>query len=57
MTNADIIRDMTDEKLASWFFNHDYCPYCEAYYGNKDRELDCRAVLLEWLRQEAKDDG
>ena len=52
VTYAEKIRSMTDEELADWLYNHDYCPYCESYYGNKDREVDCKAVILEWLKKE-----
>lgn len=57
MTNADKIRAMTDEELANWLCVHMDCYNCEAEAGNGACEDYCRAVLLEWLRQEAKDNG
>lgn len=64
MTNADKIRNMTDEQLSEFLsdrFDCDVCPcsyieeidnciYCECTNGNT-----CVQVLLDWLKQEAKD--
>lgn len=52
-TNADRIRDMTDEELAEFIGRdpmHDICP------NNCQNDLDrpCKMCVLDWLRQEAK---
>ena len=59
MTNADLIRAMTDEELME-FLGHDYwsVDYCK-----KDAPIDqetkecllpsCKQCWLEWLKQEA----
>lgn len=57
MTNADKIRSMTDDELANWLCVHMDCYNCEAYAGDWACEDYCRAVLLEWLKQEVIHDG
>ena len=44
MTNADLIRAMTDEELAAWLS-----------FPFRDKER--RAGWLDWLKQEVSDDG
>ena len=51
-TNADMIRNMTDEELARYLCDISACDYCPVfkecvYTDNNDRSL------LEWLRSEA----
>ena len=44
-TNADLLRDMTDEELARWIIDE----------GQKfGEELEGYMSLLDWLRQEAE---
>ena len=53
MTNADRIRNMTDEELAEMLFR-DRCDMCA--YGCACRLDDsCKEGVLEWLRKEADD--
>lgn len=48
-TNADRIRAMTDEELAKWISKHD----CHTIlYG-----YDTKEAILDWLKQEVKNDG
>ena len=62
MTNADLIRSMTDEELAEWLDNmvsncdgnnvpcRAFCPI------NINGSADCRTAWLNWLKQ-GVDDG
>ena len=62
MTNADRIRNMTDEELAT-FLNDDWhdLPECRrrAYnpeYGSEECYApDCKDCWLDWLKQEVSD--
>ena len=54
-TNADRIRNMTDEKLAIVFSDHASCELCPAIqekcgYGN-----GCQEAWLKWLKQECEE--
>ena len=51
MTNADRIRNMSDEELASW-----YVIKCEIMMGIKCQKpyKTCKDCILEWLQSEAK---
>jgi len=52
-TNADRIRSMTDEELAS-ILTDDFCELlCSTPVSCNG---DCEAKMLEWLRQEATDE-
>ena len=56
-TNADRIRNMSDEELASW-----YVIKCEIMMGIKCKKpyKTCKDCILEWLQSEAemeKNDG
>lgn len=53
MTNADRIREMSDEELAT-FMNCDGCP--PKNEGCNDGQK-CSLCWLEWLQQPAEDDG
>lgn len=66
MTNADRIRNMTDDELAI-FINATRCdalygsdceqPYCEGMCGNScNTEKHIDKQLLKWLKAEAKED-
>lgn len=54
-TNADKIRAMTDEELASWIsgLNQDDCPEGKEYTGKTCLGFPCEVCWLDWLRQEA----
>ena len=54
-TNADRIRNMTDEEFAEWFLKIAVCP-CDAMNGGCALNDDtCRQAWLEWLIEEVKD--
>ena len=60
-TNADRIRSMTDEDLARWINFHTVCEECPAskkcncaYTARPD---ECTKSILQWLKQEAVDNG
>lgn len=50
-TNADRIRNMSDEELASW-----YVIKCEIMMGIKCQKpyKTCKDCILEWLQSEAE---
>ena len=51
MTNADRIRQMTDEELADVL----QCMYeCCAYQSTECMKKECRDGAYEWLKQEVK---
>lgn len=50
MTNAERIRQMTDEELAGYII----CPY--GVYCSKGPYVQCKECVLEWLQEEATDD-
>lgn len=54
-TNADKIRNMTDEELAEFFFepNQEFCRKCK-YLGSDCDGLYCKESMLEWLKQPAE---
>ena len=51
MTNADRIRNMSDEELASW-----YVIKCEIMMGIKYQKpyKTCKDCILDWLQSEAE---
>ena len=49
-TNADRIRNMTDEELAEFLVTVN-CAYCK----HENTEKDCEDCFLEWLQAEAKE--
>lgn len=51
MTNADRIRNMSDEELASW-----YVIKCEIMMGTKCQKpfKTCKDCILDWLQSEAE---
>lgn len=58
MTNADHIRNMTDEELARWLANTIYpeCPCCPADCDGWDGECpDNPEKLLGWLKSPAEE--
>lgn len=54
-TNADKIRNMTNEELAEFFFepNQEFCRKCK-YLGSDCDGLYCKESMLEWLKQTAE---
>ena len=61
MTNADKIRQMSDEELMEWLINHECkCGYDRAHCNNY---VSCYACWKGWLAEEAdeienkKEDG
>lgn len=52
-TNADRIRNMTDEELAKWFCSMcnfgDFCPYQDDCDTNG-------SGILKWMKEEVKDE-
>lgn len=57
-TNADRIRNMTDEELAM-FLSHDAgwrweCETCKKPNRNKMKGSDCENCWLAWLKEEVK---
>lgn len=57
MTNADRIRAMTDEELATLFEKSSDCNIgCPAYYHCQLTEtIGCFLTMLEWLREPVQD--
>lgn len=59
MTNADRIRNMTDEELAAWLAPRMICGDCPLYAKDEDRKcwsIDCVKGTLEYLQQDTKED-
>ena len=67
VTNADFIRNMSDEELAEIIVNYDsyvnevpFCTSkeeCDEKLDNKDLEIDeedCKKCALEWLQSEVE---
>jgi len=53
MTNAEIIRNMTDEELAKSIFTHyNYCPPDKYYLDCHEFRMACMECRLRWLKQE-----
>ena len=53
MTNADRIRQMTDEEIAEWLTDgHEQCDFCANNLC--DFDSDCVHGVLKWLKQEAR---
>ncbi len=62
MTNGDKIRSMTDEELAHFILIHTDCVLlssCPAYNNcaEYNNEKACAETILEWIKQECKNDG
>lgn len=57
MTNADRIRQMTDEKLAVWFAPHMKCSMCDRDEERGCDRNDCIQSALAWLKKEADEDA
>ena len=55
-TNADRIRSMTDEELATMFDEYGKRNDCCPNYGRIDCRESCMKCWLDWLKQEVSDD-
>ena len=58
MTNADRIRNMTDEELAEWILEKDdnwenICKQCKTDTYCED-DIDCKIAILNWLQKEVE---
>ena len=53
-TNADRIRNMTDEQLAEWLDLHGECNQCA--YHPVQCKTECNEGHLKWLQKEAQED-
>lgn len=55
-TNADRIRNMSDEELAEWINTKSTCEQCANYYEPEDAcaKGPCTSSILRWLRSEAE---
>lgn len=54
LTNADRIRNMTDEEMAEYLGNIHYCP---APYPTCDPTKECKECWLNWLKAPADEHG
>ena len=54
-TNADRIREMSDEELRNWLFQRD-CKNIAAFLQHGGAGVMDAAQLLDWLRQPAEED-
>lgn len=52
-SNADHIRQMTDEELAEFLRNFDMCIVCQV---KCTKEYPCNKGIMEWLKKEVKTD-
>lgn len=58
MTNADRIRQMTDEELAKMIETFDTCAHCVEYGVDVcSFPNGCRKSILAWLKQEVSEDA
>ena len=56
VTNADRIRDMTDDELCEFFSKCEFCNICPEGCDNCTYHGDCDKRLLDWLQQPAEGD-
>lgn len=66
VTNADRIRDMSDEELADIFLRADFCKCCEhekdgvcnyvCAYPNIPLYEGCKQAALKWMKKPAEED-
>lgn len=52
-SNADRIRQMTDEELAEFLRNFDMCIVCQV---KCNKEYPCNKGIMEWLKKEVEKD-
>ena len=53
MTNAERIRQMTDEELAAFLLENVDCYSCTMH--KPGCSIDCKRSMLEWLKQGAEE--
>lgn len=53
-TNADRIRNMSDEELAEWINSKDTCEQCAYTPGGLCMRKPCTNGILKWLQSEAE---
>lgn len=53
-TNADRIRQMTDDELARFLINFDMCIACQV---ECTKEYPCNKGIMAWLKQEVSEDA
>ena len=53
MTNAEKIRQMTDEEMAVFLFQNVGCTRCTMH--GPDCSIDCEKWMLDWLKQEVSE--
>ena len=56
MTNAERIRNMTDEELAKMIEQDSICDMCSAYCDAYQTPEDCVRNVIAWLKQEVSDE-
>lgn len=56
MSNAEVLRAMSDEELAEWLNGMHYS-YCCPNNGAHDCRMTCLVCWLDWLRQEVDNGG
>jgi hypothetical protein len=59
MTNADAIRNMTDEELAEFLCEYEACPLCPHQTDSMCNSKNCDEVgiTLEWLQEEVENEN
>lgn len=53
-TNADMIRNMSDEELAEWISTKDTCGQCAYELECVCMKVPCTNGILKWLQSEAE---
>ena len=59
-TNADRIRNMSDEELAEFlinFWSKTVCDHCTKFIEDRPCHHECEQGFLEWLQAEVKEGG
>ena len=55
ITNADRLRDMSDEELSELWWERVDCGECPVNRDCRMTGKDCKKLALDWLRREAED--
>lgn len=53
-TNADRIRNMSDEELAEWINTKDMCEHCAYESEGLCTKESCASNILRWLQSEVE---
>lgn len=50
MTNGDVVRNMNDEELSTYLYNHDFCK--NPVQTNKENlcNLDCKTCIEKFIK-------